>query len=334
MNSPSDHFIRVIRFALFTCVITILLLIGVVLLLTHPDVLKKEIAQKIKSDSGQDIWLAPDSATIPNDEAGKQIRYGKELIAHTARFIGPRGSVLQISNGMNCQNCHLNAGTKPFGNNYGSVASLFPKFRARSGGLESIEKRVNDCIERSLNGKSLDSLSREMRAIVAYIEWVGKDVPKGKKANGSGLYEIAYLERAADTVKGKSLFESKCMTCHGKKGEGLKRFDDTDYVYPPLWGENSFNTGAGLFRISNFAKYIFANMPQGATYDNPLLTEEEAWDIAAYVLSLPRPAKTFATDWPKIASKPVDHPFGPYADNFSENQHKFGPFKPMLENLK
>ena len=285
-------------------------------------------------NSNVDIWQAPDSISIPNDETGEQIRYGKELIAHTARYLGPKGKVSQISNGMNCQNCHLNAGTKPFGNNYGSVASLFPKFRARSGSMESIEKRVNDCIERSLNGKSLDSLSKEMRSIVAYMNWVGKDVPKGKKANGSGLYEIDYLDRAADTVNGKSLFEAKCVTCHGKNGEGVKRFNGIDYVYPPLWGENSFNVGAGLYRISNFAKYIFANMPQGATYDNPLLTQEEAWDIAAYVLSLPRPEKTFPADWPKIASKPVDHPFGPYADSFHKVQHKFGPFKPMLKSLK
>lgn len=306
---------------------------GVVLLLTYPKILHKEIPEKI-TDADAQLWHAPDTISIPTGEAGEQIRYGKKLVSHTAQYLGPKGSVLQISNGTNCQNCHLAAGTKPFGNNYGSVASLYPRFRARSGGLESIEKRVNDCIERSLNGKSLDSLSREMRAMVAYIKWVGKDVPKGKKASGSGLFDIAYLDRAADTVKGKSLYTTKCVVCHGIKGEGLKRNNGIDYVYPPLWGENSFNVGAGLYRISNFTKYIYANMPLGATHDSPLLTEEESWDIAAYVLSLPRPEKTFASDWPKIETKPIDHPFGPYADPYSEAQHKFGPFKPILESLK
>jgi thiosulfate dehydrogenase len=304
-----------------------------VLLLTYPKILQKEISE-IRTGIDQQLWHAPDSTNIPNNELGEQIRYGKKLIAHTARYLGPKGSVLQISNGMNCQNCHLNAGTKPFGNNYGSVASLYPRLRARSGGLESIEKRVNDCIERSLNGKRLDSLSREMRAIVAYISWVGKDVPKGKKANGSGLFEMAYLNRSADSTNGKALYASNCAACHGNKGEGLKRSNGIDYVYPPLWGENSFNVSAGLYRISNFAKYIYANMPLGASHDNPLLTEEESWDIAAYVLSLPRPEKTFAADWPKIETKPVDHPFGPYADSFNEHQHKFGPFQPILESRK
>ena len=67
-------------------------------------------------------------------------------------------------------------------------------------------------------------------------------------------------------------------------------------------------------------------MPNGASFDNPILTDEEAWDVAAYVNSMPRPHKTFAADWPDISAKPFDHPFGPYADDFTEQQHKLGPF--------
>ena len=91
---------------------------GLVLLLTHPKILQKEIPEKI-TDADQQLWHAPDTTSIPTDEAGEQIRYGKKLIAQTARYLGPKGSVIQISNGMNCQNCHLNGGTKSFGNNYG-----------------------------------------------------------------------------------------------------------------------------------------------------------------------------------------------------------------------
>lgn len=280
------------------------------------------------------VWLAPDIATLGKDKAADRIRYGLELIERTSHYLGPQGTVMQISNGMNCQNCHLQGGTKPFGNNYGSVASLYPKFRARSGGLESIEKRVNDCLERSLNGKPLDSLSTEMLAIVAYIQWLGKDVPKGEKAAGSGLVEIKWLDRPADSTKGKKLYLQKCQICHGRRGEGQRITANGKFIYPPLGGENSFNTGAGLFRISNLSKYILANMPNGSTYDSPILTEEEAWDIAGYVVSLPRPVKKFAKDWPKIELKPVDHPFGPYTDGFSETQHKYGPFPEILAKAK
>ncbi len=281
-----------------------------------------------------DIWTAPDPASIPDDEEGKLIRYGRELIAHTADYLGPNGKVMPISNGMNCQNCHLDAGTKPFGNNYSAVASTYPKFRARSGTIESIEKRVNDCFERSLNGKPLAEDSHEMRSIVAYIKWLGQDVPKGETPIGAGLVELAYMDTPADPVKGKLLYEQKCTVCHGTDGEGIKNPGASEYTYPPLWGEHSYNTGAGLYRLSRFAGYIKANMPLGATYLEPQLTDEEAWHIAAYVNSMPRPGKDISKDWPDISQKPIDHPFGPFADGFSEQQHKYGPFKPIIEQRK
>ena len=288
----------------------------------------------IQKSGSSELWQAPDTALIPLTPEGKLIRYGRDLIAHTAKYLGPKGKVDPISNGMNCQNCHLNAGTKPFGNNYGSVASLYPKFRTRSGKEESIEKRVNDCIERSLNGKALDDQSTEMLAIVAYIKWLGQHVKKGEKAPGSGFKDIEFLDRLADSLRGQLLYVAKCKLCHSQNGEGLILPGATEYLYPPLWGKNSFNQGAGLYRVSNMAKYIHANMPFGARYDSTLLSIEEAWDIAAFVNSRQRPIKSFPHDWPKIETKPFDHPFGPFADSFTEEQHKFGPFKPIIEISK
>ncbi|WP_375444231.1 c-type cytochrome [uncultured Fibrella sp.] len=263
------------------------------------------------------------------DTNGVLIMYGKDLIAHTATYLGPKGKVARLSNGMNCQNCHLDAGTKPWGNNYGAVAATYPKFRERSGTIETIVKRVNDCIERSLNGKTLDSNSREMKAIVAYILSVGSNVPRGETPNGSGIWKLPYLDRAADPGNGKLAYEQKCVSCHGTTGHGVANTNRTGYTFPPLWGPHSYNQGAGLFRISRLAGYVKTNMPLGATWEKPTLTDEEAWDIAAYIESMPRPAKDLSRDWPNIAGKPIDHPFGPYADSFSEKQHKFGPFKPI-----
>jgi thiosulfate dehydrogenase len=257
-----------------------------------------------------------------------------ELIAHTSKYLGPRGLVMQISNGMNCQNCHLQAGTTVFGNNYGSVASMYPKFRTRSGSIENIYKRVNDCLERSLNGKALDTTSKEMQAIQAYITFIGSNVTKGTKAAGSGLKELAYLDRAADPEKGMAVYTAKCQSCHQQNGGGLFNADSSEFIYPALWGNNSFNTGAGLYRVSNFAKYVKYNMPQPTTYLYPQLTDEEAWDVAAFVNAQPRPTLNTPKDWPDISKKPFDHPFGPYADNFPEKQHKFGPYKPIIEDQK
>ena len=275
------------------------------------------------------VWKAADWSVMDQEPNAEELNYGKELVANTAEYLGPKGKVKAISNGMNCQNCHLQAGPAPFGNNYGAVAATYPKFRARSGTEEDIQKRINDCFERSLNGKPLARDSKEMKAMVAYINWVGKEVPKGEIPIGSGLYEVPLLDRAADPIKGKLVYEKQCASCHQTDGKGQAKPDGTGYVYPPLWGEASYNHGAGLYRLSRFAGYVKANMPLGATFEQPILSDEESWDLAAYVNSMERPTKDLSQDWPDISKKPMDHPFGPFTDGFSEEQHKFGPFKPI-----
>lgn len=294
-----------------------------------------EVPATIVQESSSTHWEAPSLFVEPvhEGEDRKQLIYGQDLIANTSWFLGPNGKVSQITNGMNCQNCHLDAGTKAYGNNYGAVASTYPKFRERSGSIESIEKRVNDCIERSLNGTALDSHSVEMRAIVAYIHWLGKNVKKGEKPVGSGISNLKFMDRAADPAKGRIVYNLKCERCHGSNGQGAKDPGGISYIYPPLWGEHSYNTGAGLYRVSRFAGFVKDNMPFGPETDHyhPNLADEEAWDVAAFVNSQPRPTKDLSKDWPDIASKPFDHPFGPYADSFSEQQHKYGPFEPIMK---
>lgn len=281
------------------------------------------------------IWEAPDPLSIKQEEEAKLIQYGRDLIAHTADYLGPEGIVKPISNGMNCQNCHLDGASKAFGNNYSAVAATYPKFRARSGTAETIAKRVNDCFQRSLNGEALDSTSREMQAIIAYIKWLGQAVPKGKTPKGSGLMKLAMLNRAANPDSGRIVYVAKCASCHGQNGEGLPMPEGNHRYYPPLWGTKSYNEAAGLYRVSTFAGYIKANMPFGATYDNPQLTDTEAWDLAAFVNSQPRPKHPFlTTDWPKVDAKPFDHPFGPFADSFPDIQHKLGPFQPIVDFQK
>lgn len=277
------------------------------------------------------LWEAPDPYLAETDKEAKLIQYGRDLIVHTQDYFGENGLVRAGSiNAMNCQNCHLDAGTKPFGNNYFAVQSTYPQQRARSGSLETISKRVNDCFMRSLNGEALDTTSREMKAILAYMRWLGSGVPKGEKPKGQGLVEVPFLPRAADPLAGQKIYAAKCASCHGNDGQGLP-MPDSPRNYPPLWGAVSYNEAAGLFRLSRLAGYVKANMPFGATFQNPQLTDEEAWDVAAFVNSQPRPKHPFLEiDWPNIAKKPYDHPFGPFSDTFPEMQHKYGPFEPIL----
>jgi thiosulfate dehydrogenase len=293
---------------------------------------RKYLAGRVRDTTH--YWTAPALESVQDTIRKKQLQLGKDLIANTTAYLGERGSMLRSAiNGMNCQNCHLDAGTRIYGNNYSAVAATYPKYRPRSGTIESVHKRINDCIERSLNGKALDTGSVAMRAMTAYILWLGKNSPKGKKPPGAGFRDMTLLDRPADPVRGESVYTLKCALCHQKDGEGTRDSLGIGYKYPPLWGKKSYNTGAGMYRLHNFARFVKYNMPHGTTYLNPQLTDEDSWDVAAYVNSQPRPALDLTRDWPKLAEKPFDYPFGPYADGFDEKRHKYGPF-PLAANNK
>jgi thiosulfate dehydrogenase len=320
--------------------ITIFLVTTIVITCVSIDGCNKEKQRdKIFSDYMKDqsidtVWWGWNQYQIPAEtDSGKLILYGYHLIENTAYYLGPKGTVAQISNGMNCQNCHIKAGIVPYGNNFGKVLATYPQFRARSNEMQDIYGRVNDCFERSLNGKGLDTSSREMQAMYAYMKWLGEGVPKGSVRGGTGIMKLKYLNRAADPAVGFKIYMANCQSCHGKNGDGLTNEETNGYVYPPLWGAHSYNDGAGLYRISSFAGFVKNNMPFGTEYHNPVLSDEEAWDVAAFVNSQPRPHLDQSRDWKILTKKPIDYPFGPYIDSFSEKQHKYGPYQPIKEAL-
>jgi thiosulfate dehydrogenase len=338
----------------FTVTIILLLIIGTAFLLettscstdNKPDNSNKDsvlavIANLFKEEH---VWTAPDTASIPKDDEVKLISYGRTLIMHTSKYFGPKGSISKSSNGMSCQNCHLDAGTRPFGNNLGAVSSTYPKFLPRSNSVVSTAQKINECFSRSLNGTPIDTMSKEMKAYLAYIKWLGKNYKKGDTGSG-GIKAPHFIDRAADTEKGKLVFDQNCARCHGKDGQGQFVADvlkdaakqqggtatkEDLYYYPPLWGDHSFNGVATLYRLSKFAGFVQNNMPYPMTYKNPVLTNEQAWDVAAYVNSRERPTKDHSQDYiVDISKKPYDFPFAPYADSFTEEQHKFGPYTEM-----
>ncbi|PUZ23856.1 thiosulfate dehydrogenase [Chitinophaga costaii] len=270
-------------------------------------------------------WQGPGADQLPNDSL---VRYGYALVVNTAYYLGPQGKVAHLNNGMNCQHCHLQGGTLPFGNNFGKVYATYPQYRPRNNALQTIYDRVNDCLERSLNGQPLDSSTHEMKAIYAYLQWLGRDVPKGVALEGTSMMKLDYLDRAANPEAGKQIYAATCQRCHGDNGQGQAGAYG-GFVYPPLWGPHSYNDGAGMYRLGTLAGFVRNNMPYGVNYQHPQLSEAAAWDVAAFINSQPRPHKDQHTDWEQVAQKPVDYPFGPYADPYTEQQHKYGPFKPI-----
>ncbi len=289
----------------------------------------------IKAPSAtDDKWKIPNDNTIPAGKQGETIRYGRELLIHTSQYFGPHGSVAPISNGMNCQNCHLEAGGKLFGNNYAGFIAGYPKKSSRSGRVEAPADRILQCFERSLAGQSPDTTGREVQAMLAYMKWLGRGVKAGQKLYGSASGKLPFLDHAANPAKGQLVYTSKCQSCHGSDGAGILAADEIAYTFPPLWGKHSYNDGAGMYRIGNLAAFVKNNMPLGTTYQSPKLTDEEAWDVAAFVNSQPRPHRNQRADWPDLKLKPIDAPFGPYIDRFTENQHKYGPFNPIKNAQK
>lgn len=305
---------------IFLSGIALIFLISIELFVNHSRRINKILGRDIKKS------LTPDINDLSGSEEDNLIRYGKELIINTSKYLGPHGLIAQITNGLECGNCHMEGGTKLFTNNFLAVASTYPKYRERSGRKESVEFRVNECLQRSLNGSPIDSLSKEMEAMVAYIKWTGRNVTKNIKTDEVKSKEVPFLPVAAEPAKGAIIYQAKCKLCHGDNGEGKILKDSFRYLYPPLWGPNSYAVSAGMYRITRLVSFVKYNMPLGATYDKPQLNDEEAWHVAAYINSQPHPDKMFASDWPVLSSKPVDYPFGPYADSFSAKQHKYGPF--------
>lgn len=287
------------------------------------------LANSLPADT---VWRGAASSQIPyySSQKGKLIYYGYQLIANTSYYLGPHGTVAKIANGLNCQNCHLEGGTRPFAYNFGKVFATYPKYRARNDQVQSLYDRINDCMHRSMNGPSLDTGSTEMKAMYAYIEWLDKDIPAHVVRGGTSVSPLPYMDTAANIQTGRQLFVAKCQSCHGKNGEGQINPAKTGYDSPPLWGPDSYNDGAGMFRLTKIAAFVMNNMPFGTDYHHPELTVQEAWNVGAYVNSQPRPHYDQSGDWQDLKQKPIDYPYGPYTDGYSETQHKYGPYQPII----
>jgi thiosulfate dehydrogenase len=232
----------------------------------------------------------PHMDEIPAGPEGEAIRFGYEIVMNTQQHMKSF-----VGNALSCRNCHLDAGRVPYAGPFVGVYAGMPEYRSRNAKMNTIEIRINDCFERSLNGKPLPYDSREMGALVSFMAWMSKGVPAGAKLPERGFAPLQG-SRPGHLPNGKSLYSEKCAGCHGTDGQGTPNA-------PPVWGPQSYNKGAGLARVSIAASFIQRNMPLGQA---GTLTEEEAYDLAAFINSQPRPEfPRRAQDWPQ-GGKPLD----------------------------
>jgi thiosulfate dehydrogenase len=165
-------------------------------------------------------------------------------------------------------------------------------------------------------------------------------VPVGQHVKGDESMELDYPTRPADRVKGAAIYVQHCSSCHGANGQGQMRPDSVAYLYPPLWGKDAYQKGSSPHRVLKDARFIKANMPDKLSFwYKPFLTDEQCIDVAAFINDdsiHPRPEKRNKTvlDYPDIKVKPIDYGTGPYLDTFSELQHKYGPYKPIIDYHK
>lgn len=238
-------------------------------------------------------WTPPSLDSIPDDSLGRSIKRGQALLAHTTDSLpGYAHSNLQ------CTSCHLNNGLEDKAAPLTGTFARFPKYMPRTGAVITVEDRVNYCFTRSLAGSRLANNSKEMTDIVNYIAYLSKGVPVGTKAKVDGLMDMP-ARLTGDPAAGQTLFAEKCSVCHGPDGQGVA-------TNPALWGPKSFSVGASMTREERAASFIWRNMPlgQGGT-----LTEQQAFDVAAYIVRQPRPdSPGKEKDWP-TGGAPYDVPY-------------------------
>lgn len=243
-------------------------------------------------------YHAPSAEEIAGLGNAESVKLGRRILNETARLLPDN-----VGNDLNCNSCHMAEGKRPFGNHYFNTGGgAYPRYMPRPGKVIGLAERVNGCLQRSMNGKPLPKDSPQMRAMLDYMAWLSTPVPPGARvaAPGEGPIDTSL---APDPIRGRVLYAAQCATCHGDNGEG-RRDASGDIAFPPLWGEYSFNIGAGMARLYKAAAFVKHNMPPAATREPPLgqqvMPDQDAVDIAGYFIHQPRPDfANKAKDWPR-----------------------------------
>jgi thiosulfate dehydrogenase len=218
--------------------------------------------------------LVYDDMQLPKGDRGTLIRYGRDLIRHT-RALMPAN----VGADMDCEACHVEAGTRPKGESFVGIAAEFPQWNTRAHRVIALQDRLAECFLYSMNGHPPAYNSREMLALVSYITYLSRGYPIG-----SGPDTAVHLEPldmgTPNLQHGAHIYAETCSRCHQADGGGT-------HAFPPLWGPKSFNSGAGMHRLKTMAGFVRYNMPFNAP---GTLSDREAYDVAAYVLTHSRPA--------------------------------------------
>lgn len=221
----------------------------------------------------------PDSE-IPAGPFGDLVRKGEKIFTQTGKYAGK-----YVGNDLTCESCHLDRGRKPYAAPLWGAYVSYPRFRTKNMKVSRLGERIQGCFRFSMNGVAPPLAGDTIRSIVAYSFWMSKGAPVGTPLVGTGMYHMPPTSHKPDPLNGKKVYKARCALCHG--ADGLGASSGGDVAFPPVWGPRSYNAGAGLAKVGKLAGFIKMNMPlsKGDT-----LSDRDAWDVAAYVDSQPRPA--------------------------------------------
>ncbi|ANV98635.1 cytochrome C [Helicobacter enhydrae] len=226
---------------------------------------------------------------VPKGKEGDLIRYGIKLLSQTESTLGPKGTLKMTNVNVNCVACHMESngnglpGTKknvlPFINSLNN----YPLLDIETMKVISLQDRIRG-MGHTDSTKFPDD-SKEMKAIMAYFKWLKKayKIKDGVRLEGNSLITMKFPNRPADPVKGKEVYMAQCASCHGENGKGIKNdnFEQGGgHLYPSLliWPD-----GGHMAMLPVIARFLYASMPVGASAESPVLTPEEALDVAAYL---------------------------------------------------
>lgn len=224
-------------------------------------------------------FTPPSENSLPADKFGDMARLGKDLFVHTDKLRGK-----YVGNGLKCVNCHLDAGRHANSAPLWAAYTTYPAYRKKTGKVSTFEQRLQGCFKYSMNGKAPPPGSPELTALTVYSFWLATGAPVGVSLPGKGYPKLDKPAEPPNIARGAKIYAAHCALCHGENGGGTQV--EGAYVFPPLWGKDSFNWGAGMHQVNLAAGFIKANMPLSKPNS---LSDQEAWDVATFVDSHERP---------------------------------------------
>ncbi|HEX7348258.1 MAG TPA: c-type cytochrome [Rhodanobacteraceae bacterium] len=240
----------------------------------------KPVVIRPAATAGTKTFAPPPASSIPDTPFGAMVRKGRAIFVDTQANAKP-----YVGNGLSCVNCHLDAGRLANSAPLWGAWVRYPAYRSKNHKVNTFANRLQGCFRFSMNGTAPPVDSEVIVALEAYAYWLAKGAPTGATLPGAGYPKLSPPAMAPSYARGKAVFETNCALCHAGNGQGQKDAQG-DYVFPPLWGPDSFNWGAGMAKVNTAAEFIHANMPfsRGGT-----LTAQAAWDVAWYMDSHERP---------------------------------------------